>query len=99
MRKHGLEVRVLSPVDGTVLQTGGPEDDWYLRVQPPSQPPDLRHLLRGDEVRAWVGREIERLQLAVAPVLADGGVLVDDFLSEVPPALRDEVLGGIFLEP
>jgi hypothetical protein len=99
MRKHGLEVRVLSPVDGTVLQTGGPEDDWYLRVQPASKPPDLRHLLRGDEVRAWVGRELERLQLAVAPALADGGVLVEDFLGELPPALRDKVLGEIFLEP
>ena len=57
-------MRVLCPVDGTVWQTGGPDDDWYLRVQPASKPPDLRHLLCGDEVRAWVGRELERLQIA-----------------------------------
>jgi hypothetical protein len=101
MWKDGLEVRVLCPVDGIVLQTGGPEDDWYLRVQPASKPPDLRHLLRGEEVHAWVNSELERLQLAVShdAVLADGGVLVDDFLREVPPAKRDQVLGGVFLEP
>jgi hypothetical protein len=104
MWKDGIEVRVLSPVDGTVLQTGGPEDDWYLRVQPASKPPDLRHLLRGEEVRAWVGKELERLQCAVAPrgegpVLADGGVLVEEFIREIPAARRDEVLGDFFLEP
>ena len=104
MRKDGLEVRVLCPVDGVVLQTGGPEDDWYLRVQPASKPADLRHLLCGDEVHAWVGREVERLQLAVTrhgqgDALADGGVLVNEFIRELPEDRRDEVLGGVFLEP
>ena len=104
MWKDGHEVRVLCPVDGVVWQTGGPEDDWYLRVQPASKPPDLRHLLCGEEVRAWVGRELERLQLAVAgcgeaPALADGGELVDEFIRELPEGRRDEVLGEIFLEP
>jgi len=104
MRKDGLEVRVLCPVDGTVLQTGGPEDNWYLRVQPATKPADLRHLLRGEEVRAWVGKEIERLQCAVSPpgqgaVMADGGVLVDEFIREVPESRRDDILGEVFLEP
>jgi hypothetical protein len=104
MRKDGLEVRVLCPVDGTVLQTGGPEDDWYLRVQPASRPADLRHLLRGDEVRAWIGKEIDRLQCTLAgpaqqPVMADGGTLVDEFIREVPARRRDELLGEMFLEP
>jgi glycine cleavage system H lipoate-binding protein len=101
MWKDGLEVRVLSPVDGTVLQTG-PQDNWYLRVKPRSNPADLRHLLRGEEVRAWIGKELERLQLAAStdiPALADGGVLVNDFLSELPVAARDVVLGEMFLEP
>lgn len=103
MRKDGLAVRILCPVDGMVLETGGPEDDWYLRVQPATTPPDFGHLLRGEEVRAWVAREIERLQLAVAPqaaaALADGGVLVDDVLRELPESVRDAVLGEVFLEP
>ena len=55
LRKDGLEVRVLCPVDGVVLQTGGPEDNWYLRVQPATKPPDLRHLLRG-EGAGWSGK-------------------------------------------
>jgi hypothetical protein len=103
MWKDGLEVRVLCPVDGLVLQTGGPEDDWYLRIHPESKPADLRHLLRGDEVHPWVRRELERLQLAIArhgeiPALADGGVLVDEFIRELPEGLRDQVLGKVFLD-
>jgi hypothetical protein len=99
MRKDGLEVRVLCPVDGVVLQTGGPEDTWYLRVQPATKPADLRHLLRGEEVRAWVGKELDRLQMADGAVLADGGVLVDEFIREVPESRRDSLLGELFLEP
>jgi hypothetical protein len=104
MWKDGIEVRVLSPVDGTIMQSGGPDDPWYLRVLPASQPADLRHLLRGEEVHGWVARELERLQIATSrhgetPALADGGVLVDDFLQELPATLRDRVLGEVFLEP
>jgi hypothetical protein len=99
MRKDGLDVRVLCPVDGVVLQTGGPEDDWYLRVQPATKPPDLRHLLRGEEVRAWVGRELERLQMGEGVCLADGGELVNEFIREVPESRRDQFLGELFLEP
>jgi glycine cleavage system H lipoate-binding protein len=104
MSKDGFEVRVLAPIDGTVVQTGTPQDGWYLRVQPDSHPPDLRHLLRGEEIEAWVSREIERLQCALSPdadtpLLADGGVLMEEFIREVPAARRDEVLGEMFLEP
>lgn len=104
MSKDGLEVRVLSPVDGAIIQTGGPDDGWYLRVQPDTNPPDLRHLLRGEEVAPWVSREIERLQCALSgdteiPVLADGGILMEEFIREVPPAQRDQILGEMFLEP
>jgi hypothetical protein len=104
MWKDGLEVRVLCPVDGTVAQTGGPDDAWYLRVLPATKPANLQHLLRGEEVHAWVRRELERLQIAVSPhsqtpTLADGGELVDDFLHELPERTRDRVLGEMFLEP
>lgn len=104
MSKDDMEVRVLAPVDGTVVQTGGPEDGWYLRVQPATNPPDLRHLLRGEEIEGWVSREIERLQCALSPeqdspLLADGGVLMEEFIREVPAARRDQVLGEMFLEP
>jgi glycine cleavage system H protein len=104
MYRNGVEARILSPVDGEVVAVGGPDDDWCLRVKPAQSPADLRHLLRGSEVRAWVGAELERLQSmfalpAVGPTLADGGVLVPDLPSEKPDANWDLVAGRIFLEP
>ncbi|HLK67720.1 MAG TPA: hypothetical protein VKU19_30020 [Bryobacteraceae bacterium] len=100
-RKRDADVRVLSPVDGRVLETGSPERGWYLRVQP--DPLDVRHLLRGAEVRPWVMREMERLQMALsqdrsAPTLADGGVPLDDISVAYPNADWDDVCGEMFLE-
>ncbi len=100
-RKRNAEVRVLSPVDGEVVETGGPEQGWYLKVKPDSA--DDRHLLRGSEVRAWLMRELERLQLALTaegatPTLADGGVPVGDMAGGCPQADWDAVCGEMFLE-
>lgn len=64
-RKQGVELRVLSPVDGMVIEAA----EMSLRVRPDSL--DVTHLLRGSEVRPWVMRELERLQ---GQTLADGGV-------------------------
>ena len=104
MRKNGGEVRVLSPVDGEVIEAGGPRQGWYLKLRPPAIPPDLRHLLRGAEVRAWVSTELDRLQLllspsAVGPSLADGGELMKDLSQQNPTANWDQVLGRMFLDP
>ena len=33
IRQRGDEFRILSPVDGEVLETGGPDDGFYLRVR------------------------------------------------------------------
>jgi hypothetical protein len=84
VRKQGTEVRVLAPVDGEVIETGGPEAEYYLRVRP--EPLDVRHLLRGSEVRPWLMREMERLQLAGSGSLADGGIPMEadmDAVSEM----------------
>jgi glycine cleavage system H protein len=102
VRKRDASVRVLSPVDGEVAATGGPEQGWYLKVKPEGG--DLRHLLRGAEIRPWLMRELERLQIAlsaegVAPTLADGGVPVDDIAASYPAADWDAVCGEMFLEP
>jgi hypothetical protein len=88
VRKHGAEIRLLSPVDGEVLETGGPTSEFYLRVRP--DPLDVRHLLRGAEVRPWLMREMERLQLTVSGGLADGGV---------PMEADSDALAEMFLEP
>jgi hypothetical protein len=91
VRRQGSELRLLAPVDGEVIETGGPEAGWYLRVRP--DPLDVRHLLRGAEVRPWLLREMERLQFALggtAATLADGGVPVEADLDAV---------SEMFLEP
>ncbi len=101
-RKRNAEVRVLSPVDGEVLETGGARNGWYLRVKPANS--DLHHLLSPHEVKPWVMRELERLQLALAaegaaPTLADGGVPVADIAGAYPNADWDAVCGQMFLHP
>jgi hypothetical protein len=100
VRKRGADVRLLSPVDGEVLETGGPDRAWYLRVRPESF--NVKHLLGGSEIRPWLQCEMERLQLALAaegakPSLADGGVPVEDIAAGYPDADWDAVCGEMFL--
>lgn len=102
LKRREADVRVLSPVDGEVVATGGPEQAWYLKVRPEAG--ELTHLLRDSEVRPWVMREIERLQLALAAegapaTLADGGVPVADIAVSYPHTDWDAVCGEMFLEP
>ena len=103
LRTRGREVRVLSPVDGKVVGVGGDGAAFTLRIDP-GESADLRHLLSGDEVRAWALRELERLQRslgssALGAALADGGELVEDLGSALPGDRYDAVLGDMLLEP
>jgi hypothetical protein len=104
VHKRDADVRVLSPVDGEVIETGGPAAGWYLKVRPAAAgEAGLRHLLRGAEVKAWLMREMERLQLALvaegaAPTLADGGEPVADIAASYPEADWDAVCGEMFLQ-
>jgi len=102
MEKNGHAIRVRAPIDATVIETGGPEKGWYLRLRPRGAV-DLGHLLRGPEVAPWLAREIERLQLQLTPpktgpALADGGVLVAGLMDAMPEADWDTALAGTFLE-
>jgi hypothetical protein len=107
MKKNGKEIRVRAPVEGTIVGIGGPQEGWYLKIRPRldlKDPATLRHLLRGPEVRGWLGRELERLQLQLRapntpPTLADGGVLLPDLMNAVPDADWETVLADTFLEP
>lgn len=83
VRRQGTEVRVLSPVDGRVIESCG----MTIRVRPDSL--DLTHLLRGAEVRPWLMREMERLQLAVSASLADGGVPTEADMDAVSEMLLE----------
>lgn len=99
----GADTRILSPVEGTVIEVGGPGKNWYLKVRPAGGERGLRHLLQGAEIKPWLMREMERLQIAlssdgVGMSLADGGVPVADLPKAAPHADWDAVWGEMFLE-
>jgi glycine cleavage system H lipoate-binding protein len=102
-RKNGVEARVLAPVDGEVVEIGGPSAGWYLKVKP-AEGASLAHLLEPREARAWLLREFDRLQLAMggaemAPTLADGGVPIDDMSTVITKETLDQLCAMVFLEP
>ena len=105
VKRGNADARILSPVDGEVLETGDDEKGWYLKIKPAADNGDTSHLLKnGKEVKAWFMKELERLQFALATdnvgaSLADGGVLIDDLPKSHPEADWDGVYGEIFLEP
>lgn len=82
VRRNRDEARILSPVEGTVVQTGD-GGAWLFKVRLSERGRDLTYLLTASEARFWLLKELERLQLLVSgrqtgAVLADGGVLVED---------------------
>lgn len=100
LKKGKSKLRILSPVEGTVVDTNPGENGWYLRVQP-AKANDYTHLLKGGEASAWIRGEMQRLQLALSlqgasAELADGGLLVDDVEAEYKnidwTAVRREML-------
>jgi hypothetical protein len=106
IKKNGKEILVRAPLEGTIVQVGGPKEKWYLKVRPRlnlHDPATLRHLLQGPEVHGWLIRELERLQLQLrAPntpaALADGGTLMPGLMDATPGADWDSVLEDTFLE-
>jgi hypothetical protein len=102
VRKQHFEAHVLAPLSGEVIETGGPGAAFYLRVKP-ALPLSTRHLLTPAEVKPWLLRELERLQIMLPPVsempsLADGGVPVDDLPAACPTANWDVVWGRMFMD-
>lgn len=102
IRKGRATVRVLAPVDGKVVESGGAERGGFVRVKPITGTFDLRHLLTAAELRPWMLREMERLQVALSgtrvPALADGGIPMDDFPASDPATDWDAVWAEMFLE-
>ncbi len=104
VRTADAEARILSPVDGIVVATGGPGKGFWLRVRLDGDILDARHLLAADEARPWMVYERDRVQRLLAgagtgPALANGGEPAEHLERAVPPAKRDAVLGDLFLDP
>jgi hypothetical protein len=102
IHKRGANVRILSPVDGEVVEAGDPARGGILRVKPAGRPFAFRHLLVPCEVKPWMLRELERLQLVLSaegvPTLADGGVPVEDIGASYPRTDWDAVCSKMFLQ-
>ena len=103
MKKQNAKLRILSPVDGCVVERGDPDKGWFLRVRAEDSEENTRHLLRGAEIRPWIMREMERLQLSlstdgVGMSLADGGELVPEMWKQNRTVDWDGVWGEMFLE-
>lgn len=101
MRRHGVEARILSPVDGTVEGPAG-DGEALIRVRPAAGF-GTAHLLRGGEAAAWMRHELDRLQMALAAscgtaTLADGGVVAGDLGRCLPPREFDTACGLAFLD-
>jgi len=103
VKKPDVNIRLLSPIDGEVLEHGDAEKGWYLKVKADNNESVHTHLLKGEEVPNWIMREMERLQISfatsgVGATLADGGELAPGFHKHFPDADWDGVLGQMFLE-
>lgn len=96
-------VRVLAPVSGQVIEHGGPDRGWYLKVKLLDQGADLRHLLTGNEVNPWMEYEMARLIRMIPEScqagLTEDGQLVDDVTAKCPSLEWDLVCSEILLEP
>lgn len=103
MNKRKAQIRILSPLDGIVIEHGDREKGWLLRVKADDDPIATNHLLKGTEIKPWLMREMERLQMSITTngvgvTLADGGELVSDFPQYYLNADWDDVLGQMFLQ-
>ncbi|MBW7888188.1 MAG: glycine cleavage system protein H [Bacteroidetes bacterium] len=103
IKKLGATLRILSPIDGEVIDRFYENGDWKIIVRSDNSSLATNHLLRDAEIRPWIMREMERLQIAfatnkVGATLADGGELVPDFHKHFPKADWDGILGHMFLE-
>lgn len=103
MKKMNVTLRVLSPIDGEVLERGGVEKGWFLKVCAENPDQGTSHLLRGAEIRPWILRELDRLQFAittdgVGACLADGGELVPEVWKQYPQLDWAGVWGEMLLE-
>jgi len=100
MIKNGHKIRVCAPLSGTVISTGGPGNDFYLKILPHGQP-NLRHLLKGPEVAGWLVAEVDRLQMQMSngkSTLADGGTMMPDLMDAEPDADWEAVLESTFID-
>lgn len=103
VKRLDATLRILSPLDGEVIERTNENGEWQLKVLADDSSLATNHLLHESEIRPWIMREMERLQISFATqkigaTLADGGELVPDFHQRFPKADWDGILGHMFLQ-
>jgi glycine cleavage system H lipoate-binding protein len=74
-------------------------EGWLMLIEPDDLKLDLKRLIYGERVRAWVQHEIERLQSLIngeQSRMNDGGWLTPEFMSELTDAQRNRVIDSFF---
>ncbi len=92
---------IVAPVSGTVVETGGHDDKWYLRVLPDATPVEGENLMGAAKVRSWLTSEIDKLQAILSSedlglAMADGGEPLPDLPSAVPDADWQKIYSEMF---
>jgi len=98
--KNGRSYPVLSPVDGTVVSSGGTGDRWWVRLKPDAPPEGSAHLLSRIEIGPWIVREMDRVEMMASgqagmAYLADGGELMPELGGRLSGEAMHEILAGI----
>jgi glycine cleavage system H lipoate-binding protein len=108
------EVSLVSPIEGIVVATNlklredpglairDPYGEgWLFTVQSPDLSLNLKNLLQGGLVAAWINSSAARLKAMAAgfaPAFAqDGGLPVSGLLTQVDPELRRQMIDEFFL--
>ena len=78
-------------------------EGWVLLIEPSDLKGDLKRLMYGEHAKDWLKREIEKLRTLInrashgdAPTMTDGGLLTQDFMSELNLAQRRQVIDSFF---
>lgn len=103
VKTRGIGVPILSPISGRVFAIGSNENGWYLKIRPSGNGNTTKHLLKGAEIKRWMMKEIERLQVSLSNEslgvsIADGGVLLEDLPASYPDADWGKVYRDMFLQ-
>lgn len=105
----GKSVGLLSPVDGEVVATNPAAqngtaygDGWLFKVRPTRWARNAAQLLSGEAAREWVEEQGRKLtmrlapEMALAPVMHDGGAPVSGMARELAGEKWDEVAREFF---
>ena len=111
---NGLSIDMLSPVEGIIAAVNTKviqnpnliledpyKEGWILMIQSPELGLNLKNLIQGPVVRAWMQSTLDRMGTLIAPVVApmaqDGGLPIAGLLRRMDPQLQRQMIREFFL--